>query len=510
MAAVVTRQRIIFCLSLHLREVATTAAFLSRFDALTESRRHYKGTRRRQAELFPQRLKLPENRGYVPVLSPNQITTILREHEASVDNNAKGSSPVSSFDSNQLASNSPIEDRRAVGWLTQTGAQLFGVYDGHGGSACAQAISERLLEYIAVSTLPTELLEQYARQMRTDQPLQILTQHHFREAYASDDLTHIYFQSLQRYVTEMLSFSGDDTNVSESIVDQLNSAFHRLDTDISQEAMPISGAVDPDLVEIALSGACSCVAHVKGNILNVANVGDCRAVVGHLDPDGTWRAIPMTTDQNVDNEVEVSRLRNSHPKSESGTIVKNDRLLGQLIPLRAFGDVRFKWSVSDLKSLAAAVGGNSIPNYIPAYYLTPPYLIAQPDVTRHELRHSDRFLVIASDGLWEAMSNKEVIDIVGDHLLGKESRDRAMSNVYHGLTFGEIANLLNERTRGLKHLSTDDNGATHLIRHALGFEHRKVSEMLTFPPAMARHYRDDITITIVYFDEEYLKQNGSD
>jgi pyruvate dehydrogenase phosphatase len=308
----------------------------------------------------------------------------------------------------------------------------------------------------------------------------------------------------------MLSFSGDDTSMSESIVDQLSSAFHRLDSDISQEALPISGAVDPDLVEIALSGACACVAHIKGSILNVANVGDCRAVVGHLDPDGTWRAIPMSTDQNIDNEVEVQRLRNSHPKTESGTIVKNDRLLGQLIPLRAFGDVRFKWAASDLKSLAIAVGGTSLPNYIPANYLTPPYLIAQPDVTRRQLCHSDRFLIIASDGLWETMSNNEVVEIIGDHLLGKESRSRAMTNVYNGLTFGEIAQLLHERQRGLAHLSTDDNGATHLIRHALGYDHRKVSEMLTFPPALARHYRDDITVTIIYFDDEYLERNGSD
>jgi pyruvate dehydrogenase phosphatase len=325
----------------------------------------------------------------------------------------------------------------------------------------------------------------------------------------SDDLAHIYFQSLQRYVTEMLSFGGDDAAVSDSIINQFCSAFHRLDMDISQEAMPVSGAVDSDLLEVALSGACACVAHIKNVDLNIANVGDCRAVIGHRDANGQWSALQLTADQNVDNNVEVERVRNAHPKSEVGTIIRNDRLLGQLIPLRAFGDVRFKWPVSDLRNLANIVGGTTIPNYVPPHYLTPPYLTAHPEIVHHTLRPSDRFLVIASDGLWDAMSNKEVVEVVGDHLLGKESCNHVICNVSCELKLGEIAHVLHERQRGMAHLSTDDNGATHLIRHALGYEHRKVSEMLTFPPAIARHYRDDISVTIVYFDEDYLVNNTS-
>jgi serine/threonine protein phosphatase PrpC len=31
---------------------------------------------------------------------------------------------------------------------------------------------------------------------------------------------------------------------------------------------------------------------------------------------------------------------------------------------------------------------------------TPPYLTAMPDITRHQRSSSDRFLIIASDGVW--------------------------------------------------------------------------------------------------------------
>lgn len=38
---------------------------------------------------------------------------------------------------------------------------LLGVFDGHGGSACAQVVSKRLLQYIAASLLPEDLLKKY-------------------------------------------------------------------------------------------------------------------------------------------------------------------------------------------------------------------------------------------------------------------------------------------------------------------------------------------------------------
>lgn len=462
----------------------------------------------KQEELFPQRMTLPENRGYVPMLSPKQVTAILAEYQSSETQKQAGTGPVRSFDTNFLASNNPIEDRHAVGWLTQTGGSLYAVYDGHGGSACAQAVSERLFDYIAVSLLPTVTLEEYANTMRTEQPLPILTKHHFRSSYTSDELEHVHQQSLQRFVVETLSFSGDESMLSASTADMLATAFRRLDDDISQEAMPLSGAVDMDLVEVAKSGCCACVAHVNGTQVDVANTGDCRAVIGRLRPDGQWMAIPLSIDQNVDNEAELRRLCDAHPNEER-TIVKSDRLLGMLIPVRAFGDIRFKWSAHDLKRLAEVMGEQNASSFVPMNYRSPPYLTANPDVVHHRLTTGDRFMIIASDGLWETMTNEQAVEIIGDHMLGKESRNRSLQASYGMLTLGEIAYILRERQRGLAHQLTDENGATHLIRHALGFEHRKVSEMLTFPPAVARCYRDDITVTVVYFDANFLNVNCS-
>ncbi len=51
----------------------------------------------------------------------------------------------------------------------------------------------------------------------------------------------------------------------------------------------------------------------------------------------------MTTEHNSDNAAEVKRILDEHPKEEERDIIRGDRLLGILAPLRAFGDFKFKW-----------------------------------------------------------------------------------------------------------------------------------------------------------------------
>ena len=90
----------------------------------------------------------------------------------------------------------------------------------------------------------------------------------------------------------------------------------------------------------------------------------------------------------------------------------------------------------------------------------------------------DKFLAIGSDGLWEKMTPNQVVRLVGEHIKGK---------------------------------SKDKNAATHLIRNALGgttydLDHIKLSQSLSLPKDMVRMQRDDITIQVVFFDEEYLRK----
>ena len=95
-----------------------------------------------------------------------------------------------------------------------------------------------------------------------------------------------------------------------------------------------------------------------------------------------------------------------------------------LMPLRAFGDVSFKWSrelqSSVLQSLESGVDLDSLNmyHYTPPNYLTPPYLDATPEILYHKLRPQDRFLILGSDGLWDEMGSKQAVQLVGEHLSG--------------------------------------------------------------------------------------------
>ncbi len=250
------------------------------------------------------------------------------------------------------------------------------------------------------------------------------------------------FSSLQKYIVESLSTfeeeeleEGDDAANLTPTAKGLRNAFKRLDNDISTEALPVGGAVYMEALQVALSGACACVAHVDDLDVHVANVGDARAVIGQTDGNGSWTAHALTSDHSTSSEAECDRIKRKHP-SEDRTVIKNNRLLGQLIPLRAFGDMRFKWSMNDLKSVVNILDTPYARNIIPQNYYTPPYLSCDPEVTVHRLTSRDRFMVLGSDGLWEQLSDENVVKIVGEFLEGKEISDRF--RLTGPMTLGEL------------------------------------------------------------------------
>lgn len=44
-----------------------------------------------------------------------------------------------------------------------------------------------------------------------------------------------------------------------------------------------------------------------------------------------------------------------------------------------------------------------------------PILSSDPSISVHELQQHDQFLIFASDGLWEHLSNQDAVDIVQNH-----------------------------------------------------------------------------------------------
>lgn len=214
----------------------------------------------------------------------------------------------------------------------------------------------------------------------------------------------------------------------------------------------------------------------------------------------------MTTEHNTDNRTEVERILSEHPPNEKSTVIKMDRLLGQLAPLRSLGDFQYKWSKKIMKQVVMPIFGE---NAIPPNYHTPPYLTAKPEIKYHRLTPRDKFLIIASDGLWDLISPLQAVRLVGEHMSGKVTLS-PLRLPRKNMKLSDINEMLLQRKEGLKKKPLDSNAATHLLRNALGgteygIDHGKLSQLLTLPGKVVRIFRDDITITVVYMDSEFLR-----
>lgn len=182
----------------------------------------------------------------------------------------------------------------------------------------------------------------------------------------------------------------------------------------------------------------------------------------------------MSEDHTVDNVNEYDRITGEHPGEEK-SVLMNGRLLGQLQPLRSFGDVAYKWSKElHRKVLDVLYGQAVVPESI---YLTPPYLTAQPDINHKMLTEDDRFLILATDGLWETVSNEMAVKIVGEYL--------------DTIAKGE---------------KPTENAATKLMRFALGGNNNyRLADMLRIPSHQRRSFHDDITVTVIFFDKPIVE-----
>lgn len=89
-----------------------------------------------------------------------------------------------------------------------------------------------------------------------------------------------------------------------------------------------------------MSGAVACIAYIDDSHVHIANIGDCKAVLGSYGEGNNWVAKELTRDHNEKNETEINRILREHPVTEKYNLIRDGRLLGRIQPLRAFGDIR--------------------------------------------------------------------------------------------------------------------------------------------------------------------------
>lgn len=129
-------------------------------------------------------------------------------------------------------------------------------------------------------------------------------------------------------------------------------------------------------------GSTAVVAVVHGHHLLVAHVGDSRAVMCRGK-----KALELTSDHKPDRPDETERIL-----AVGGTVERTEmggsipRVNGHLAVSRSFGDLRMK----------------EVQRYVSA----------EPEMNVWQLTPEDKFIVLASDGLWDVLTNQEAVDFV--------------------------------------------------------------------------------------------------
>jgi pyruvate dehydrogenase phosphatase len=423
-----------------------------------------------------------------------------------------------------------LEDRQAQARIhsSDSNMYLFGVFDGHGGPWCSDVVGQRLFEYIAVTLHAPDDLQRIMQEAKriisnpqahihshspdktTSNSIGSLLLHSYYYPYKdtrNSKIKEIHQMNLLKHIED--AYTNIDHDHTE-ILNALESAFIKLDRDICAEAIPSDTQhVDEDLLQICTAGSCACVALVKDDDLYIANCGDARAILGTIDDQGNQTVINLSQDHNIRNQSEVKRVLSEHPTNESHSVIRSDRLLGLLMPFRAFGDIRFKWPANYLREYLQPYYKKG--DAIPQFYLTPPYLTVKPDIIKYKLTKKDKFLLLATDGVWDLLSPEKVVELIFNHQKGIQSFDQFVLHKTGNptsLKLKEINQLLLARQQAIQNQPIDQNSATHLIRQALAytskgqFDSKLLSDVLTFPNP--RSIRDDITITVVYFDQDYI------
>ncbi|KAI5059983.1 hypothetical protein GOP47_0024403 [Adiantum capillus-veneris] len=232
--------------------------------------------------------------------------------------------------------------------------------------------------------------------------------------------------NLSRHVSAALQHQKDAKTCTE---DALLNAYRNTDAEFLNQRLS--------------SGACAVSVLLNEGEMVVANTGDCKVVLCR-----GGKAESLSTLHRASNEVERQRIEDlgGFVDCYNGTW----RLQGTLAVTRGFGDAHLKSWVS-----------------------------AEPATMRKEITSDCEFLILASDGLWDQMSDQEVVDCARSILM-EADKDNILRPISKNIPSATQLSYVNNKEVTLQGSPSKTNACNELIRIACH-----------------RGNRDDITVMIV-------------
>ncbi|XP_042414152.1 probable protein phosphatase 2C 60 [Zingiber officinale] len=270
--------------------------------------------------------------------------------------------------------------------------------------------------------------------------------------YVNDHL----FQNLKRFATEQESMS---TDVIRKAYQATEEGFISLVT----KQWPVKP-------QIAAVGTCCLVGVICGSTLYIANLGDSRVVLGRgVKATGEVLAVQLSAEHNVAIESMRRELQLMHPDDKQIVVLKHNvwRVKGLIQISRSIGDVYLKRAEFNREPLHVKFRLRDS--------FKKPILSAEPTIIVEPLQPQDQFLIFASDGLWEHLSNQEAVDIV-----------------QHNRHTGSARRLVKAA-----------------LQEAAKKREMRYSDLKKIDRGVRRHFHDDITVIVVFLDSNLVSRADS-
>ena len=273
---------------------------------------------------------------------------------------------------------------------------LFGVCDGHGIqghyiSSYAKEIIPSYLNYIEI--------DNYISKKNKSLDTLLSSLYNKSENSSVKDI-HIIKYFYDKFQVNPCDFSFIKNRFNE-ISKNLKESFKKTDNDLIKLKHPF---------DTEKSGSTVCLSLLYNKSLICANLGDSRAILCSCNEKNEWKASQLTKDHKPMDKEEYKRIINA-----GGTVSrminpeKNDEEIG---PYRVWGKTQEKGpglamsrSIGD--GMAKKLG-----------------VLGEPDIYEYNLNENDKFVICASDGIWEYLSNEDVMNIVKEsYINGNEAEE---------------------------------------------------------------------------------------
>ncbi|XP_015877128.2 probable protein phosphatase 2C 38 isoform X2 [Ziziphus jujuba] len=219
---------------------------------------------------------------------------------------------------------------------------------------------------------------------------------------------------------------------------------------------------------LASVGSCCLVGIICSGLLYIANAGDSRVVLGRLEKEVKQvKAVQLSYEHNASMESVREELHSLHPNDPQIVVLKHKvwRVKGLIQVSRSIGDAYLKRAEFNKEPLLAKFR-------LPEPFQKP-ILKAEPTISVQKLYPEDQFLIFASDGLWEHLSNQEAVDIV-------------QSCPRNGIARKLVKSALREAAKKRE---------------------MRYSDLKKIDRGVRRHFHDDITVIVLFLDSHLISRS---